>query len=490
MTLFLVKVISNVALALVSMLVGVIATAAIMRRRSRVASTSSPPPAETPDSERTSRAIDAIRQLAQDVAADVGDHNVAIQGWSKQLDESRSSGESQAHEIDRLIAGMLEANQRLHKRLEDAERKIATQADEIRAQQSDARTDVLTSLPNRRAFDAEMAALVGRAAESCAPYSLIIFDIDHFKHFNDAHGHLAGDEVLRTVARTLTSEIRSPNMAARYGGEEFAIILPGTSLAAAQQAAERVRTAIERTTVVYDGKLLSVTASLGLAGLSSKDQQSTFIRRADEAVYAAKEAGRNCCFWHDGQAAQRVTQTRRPSVVSGASKCSKAAQVSSAAICASSLPNEAQFIAAITSYNEERRPSGQPLALLYLQIFEFPLLSDSTLESSRAVLCDHVASSICGIFRDHDAIGRLGEGGFIVALPGSSESAARIIAQRIRAAIASQPFSTEDGVIHLQVIMGVAALTGNGLIEESINAAREIAQGERECASNLVSAGS
>lgn len=489
MTLFLVKVLSNVTLALVSMLVGVVATATVMRRRHRATVASNSPPSVTQDSERTSRAIDAIRQLAQDIATDVGDHNVSIKSWSKQLDESREAGESQVDEIDRLIAGMLEANHKLHKRLEDAERKIANQADEIRVQQSDARTDVLTGLPNRRAFDAEMAALVVRAGELHDRCSLVIFDIDHFKRFNDAHGHLAGDEVLRTVARTLKREVRSPSVAVRYGGEEFAIILPGTSLAAAQQAAERVRVAIERTTVLYDGKLLSVTASLGLAELSPEDQQSSFIRRADEAVYAAKEAGRNCCYWHDGQGPQRIAQKGPANAASGTSKCAKPTQTHSATMCAHDLPNEMKFSASIAASFRERRPGNQSLALLYLELHEFPLLLDSTVESSRIVVCDHMASIICDTFRDQDAIGRLEDGQFIVALPGSSESAARIIGQRVKTAIASQQFFSDEGVVHLQTTVGVAACPESVQINEAIRAARSAAQSDLDRQRPLAPAG-
>ena len=247
------------------------------------------------------------------------------------------------------MTNMLAANRQLSARLDDAERKIACQADEIRTQQADARTDALTSLPNRRAFDANLAEALSQSAKTNAHCSLIIFDIDHFKKFNDAHGHLAGDEVLRSVARTLASQIRSPNSAARYGGEEFAVILPATIAPQAQTVSERVRLAIENTAVMHDGKMLSVTASLGIATATVGDRQRDLIRRADEAVYAAKAAGRNRSYRNNGRETLPVTTTTRASAVGPAAKRGKLPSIlGDIFVQAAGLPNRNQFIESLS----------------------------------------------------------------------------------------------------------------------------------------------
>ena len=131
-------------------------------------------------------------------------------------------------------------------------------------------TDGLTGLYNRRYLDGHMSALVQRAASRQRPLSICMIDIDRFKAINDAHGHEAGDEVLRELARRMRETVRGADLACRYGGEEFAVIMPDTDPALAAHVAERLRMAIEmRAFVLFGGRLtLNVTASFGLASLS------------------------------------------------------------------------------------------------------------------------------------------------------------------------------------------------------------------------------
>ena len=131
-------------------------------------------------------------------------------------------------------------------------------------------------------------------------------DVDHFKKFNDAHGHQAGDEVLRGVAKLLRRKMREMDMVARYGGEEFAIVLPGTNLDDACKAALRACEGIEKSRFRHDEKELQVTASFGVAQVQGNEDGVQLIARADKALYAAKEGGRNCVFWHDGEAVHQV----------------------------------------------------------------------------------------------------------------------------------------------------------------------------------------
>ena len=120
-----------------------------------------------------------------------------------------------------------------------------------------------------------------------------MIDIDHFKDFNDTHGHQKGDEILKETARIISDNIRLNDIAARYGGEEIAVILPEASLSSAFFTAEKLRAAIETGIRLRTG--LQVTASLGVAAFSdSENAVSDLISRADSALYKAKDAGRNC----------------------------------------------------------------------------------------------------------------------------------------------------------------------------------------------------
>ncbi len=152
-----------------------------------------------------------------------------------------------------------------------------------------ATTDGLTGLKNHRAFQERLAEEVSRSARYGTPLSLILLDVDRFKHYNDAHGHPAGDAVLMAVASILQQSARETDLVARYGGEEFVLILPQTDLDGASAFAERLRVSVEG----HSWPVRAVTASFGVASLRLEDCGSDVIARADEALYRSKAAGRN-----------------------------------------------------------------------------------------------------------------------------------------------------------------------------------------------------
>jgi diguanylate cyclase (GGDEF)-like protein len=157
-----------------------------------------------------------------------------------------------------------------------------------------ATTDGLTSLINRRHFDALAHAEWVRFQRYGRPLSLMLLDIDKFKTVNDRFGHDAGDLVLKAVAETCKANKRQTDVVARFGGEEFVLLLPETDEAAAEVAAERLRKAIQEQTHALPGANLEVTASIGIAGASLG--MATFevmLKRADQALYDAKSTGRN-----------------------------------------------------------------------------------------------------------------------------------------------------------------------------------------------------
>ncbi len=167
-----------------------------------------------------------------------------------------------------------------------------------------ARTDELTGVHRRRHFFALAIHALRVAQRYRQPLSLVMFDIDHFKHVNDRFGHPAGDAVLQEVAARVTRHLRASDVFARYGGEEFAILMPDTDVGQAQQLAERIRTAIEAAPMAVDHAVVSVTISLGVAGRGEGDGGlRDLIRHADAALYAAKAAGRNRISVHDAHRA-------------------------------------------------------------------------------------------------------------------------------------------------------------------------------------------
>lgn len=161
--------------------------------------------------------------------------------------------------------------------------------------QRHAALDALTGLNNRRWLDEMVPRQLRRSRFQKQPLSLVMLDVDHFKRFNDEHGHQAGDFVLFAVAQVLRSRLRPTDLVGRYGGEEFTILLPGTDRAGALVAAERVRRALAETELeLPDGrKLPQVTVSLGVAEATADIETPELFERADRALYRAKAAGRN-----------------------------------------------------------------------------------------------------------------------------------------------------------------------------------------------------
>jgi diguanylate cyclase len=150
--------------------------------------------------------------------------------------------------------------------------------------------DPLTGAGNRRGLDAKLQDVVNLHGRSGAPASLVLLDLDHFKQVNDAHGHAAGDRILKSVTDIINLRIRVTDSLYRIGGEEFVVVLEGADVDHAAHLAEQLRTLVDANELVSDP---SVTISLGVAELKSNESPNDWLHRADEALYQAKEAGRN-----------------------------------------------------------------------------------------------------------------------------------------------------------------------------------------------------
>lgn len=154
-------------------------------------------------------------------------------------------------------------------------------------------TDPLTKTSNRTAFADSLEREVKLSHRNARHLSIIFFDIDHFKEVNDLYGHECGDIALASAANCIKEAVRGSDMVFRYGGEEFVILLSDTDLEGATAMAERIRANIANHTIAYGMKILKLTASLGVSTLRGNDSSEQFIKRADDAMYSAKQNGRN-----------------------------------------------------------------------------------------------------------------------------------------------------------------------------------------------------
>ncbi len=243
-------------------------------------------------------AVNRVLEMVNQAGGDASRYGASLAGLSSDLRVTRAAGQVRSI-IQRIVSEtsrMQEQAQQLEKRLQSSSREITILRQDLEVSRRDAMTDSLTGIANRKYFEARLRELARRAMEENEPLCLLIADIDHFKNFNDTHGHQRGDEVLKLVARGLTDNIKGRDLAARYGGEEFVIILPRTKLVNAVTVADHIRKNVANKRIVKKstGETLGkITLSIGVAQYRPGEVLSQLIRRADEALYTAKCKGRD-----------------------------------------------------------------------------------------------------------------------------------------------------------------------------------------------------
>jgi diguanylate cyclase len=242
--------------------------------------------------------IDDVMTLIEDALGMSASYDDCLSGATDKLPVARNSDQVKAI-VETLMQSthdMRETNKALQDRLSLSKSEISDLQQSLEAIRAESLTDPLTGLGNRKYFDRSIVVAVQNALASGEPLSLLMFDIDHFKSFNDSYGHLTGDQVLRLVGLSLKQTIKGQDITARYGGEEFAVVLPDTALRQALTVADHIRRAVmaKELKKKSTGEILGrVTISVGVSMLKPGDDTDSLIERADACLYAAKRNGRN-----------------------------------------------------------------------------------------------------------------------------------------------------------------------------------------------------
>ncbi|MBO6692249.1 diguanylate cyclase [Parvibaculum sp.] len=242
-----------------------------------------------------------LDQILKIIEESVG-NSTALGTTVREASEGLTS-QSSASDVRKAVEAIVNASRKMEQRSTELEEHLQATKKELNELQqnlekahTEARTDGLTGVNNRKAFDEALARELDKAGKSGEPLCLAIGDIDHFKKFNDTFGHRTGDQVLRLVASCLKSGALAGHFVARYGGEEFAVIMPATELASAEAVANGVRETVQARELVKrsTGESLGrVTMSMGIAQFKPGDTAASLIERADACLYEAKRAGRN-----------------------------------------------------------------------------------------------------------------------------------------------------------------------------------------------------
>lgn len=249
-------------------------------------------------SARLSSEVDKILRLVDSATYNSSELGEKVRSVCDRLSTSPSPDD-----VFTAMEAIVTATQHMEVRSQELEGKLQTTKAELtdlrenfEVVKLEARTDGLTGIANRKAFDEILQREIHQTTEDGTPLSLLMCDIDHFKQFNDKWGHRVGDQVLRLSALCIRSNIKGRDTAARYGGEEFAVILPETGLKGSTVLGEQIRQAVQARELVKKttGENLGrITMSIGLAEFRPGETATDLIERADACLYAAKETGRN-----------------------------------------------------------------------------------------------------------------------------------------------------------------------------------------------------
>jgi diguanylate cyclase len=242
--------------------------------------------------------IDDVMALIGDALGMSASYDANLVGANQRLSVAEKPDQVKAiiESLLKCTREMRDTNKALEDRLSLSRNEISNLQQSLEAIRAESLTDPLTGLGNRKYFDRSIDSAVQNALATGEPLSLLMFDIDHFKSFNDSYGHLTGDQVLRLVGMSLRQTIKGQDITARYGGEEFAVVLPNTALRQALTVADHIRRAVmsKELKKKSTGEILGrVTISVGVSMLKPDDDTDSLIERADACLYAAKRSGRN-----------------------------------------------------------------------------------------------------------------------------------------------------------------------------------------------------
>ena len=234
---------------------------------------------------------------ADKIATNVEHHNTEIQENVQEVGRLDVTGEMEAikHSLLQRMSALLTSNMRLQEDLICTRYRLEEQAQEVDTARQEARRDELTSVSNRRAFNEKLHLLLDDWRQQKLPFVLVLADLDQFKRVNDAHGHQAGDRVLKAAGSGLKQLAREGDFVGRYGGDEFAILMPRTRHDVGLEIAEGIRCGIANHSfcVAVRGGEVSISLSMGVAVPREGDTDESILQRADQAMYRAKRTGRN-----------------------------------------------------------------------------------------------------------------------------------------------------------------------------------------------------
>jgi diguanylate cyclase (GGDEF)-like protein len=393
-----------------------------------------------------------LAEITSTITTEVNHHSGNLQSVN---DELRAIEHGDVSAVAAAVCKLLVMNQQTQQRLAQAELRLQAQQRQLNDVAVASKTDALTGLLNRRGLDEELQRLVTEFRVQGRPATIMLLDVDHFKRFNDTHGHLAGDQALKRLADVLLAHARGSDAVARFGGEEFAVVFSGAKSAAVVARAEKMRSAISQTDVLIDGRALRITASMGLTEILENDDPEKLIKRADEAMYAAKLDGRDSAYWHLGDRLQRLGPDA-PELAPALSSDAPPARAEAVALAAEQFA-DATFVTQLARRVAEWKRGGTTFSVSLARISMAPGEPELSSESRQTVM-RIVYQLARAVLRDMDLLTRWQDDGLAILLPGSLVTDGAGVAGRLRTAIERHEMPVAAGRVKLSIVAGVAEI--------------------------------
>jgi diguanylate cyclase (GGDEF)-like protein len=421
----------------------------------------------------------SLETLATELAGNVAGHGERLQQIDGQLADD---DERDLDSIRTAVGQILDAAAELAIQTDSTEMRIGQHAEAVHMQAVLSHTDLLTSLPNRRAFEAELEQCARRSRNKGAYSTVVLVDLDQFARVNAQYGHQGGDVILRQAAGVIKQLVNSKDLVARFTGDTYAILLHQTTLHDALPIVERIRTALEQSQFSHGSLPLRLTVSVGVAQLQPEERAADVTRRAREALLSAIQADGNCCFRHDGEASYPVSNAfKAPETIGGESTPSLLSMFrrSISGIDAEDpidanekvgerprLTGRSLFVANLQRRLAEWKRGGPAVSVIVLRVDQREDLITQFGSHAQSFLHRVVGRLLQAVTRDMDERCEFEDGLFAVLLPSADEVNALAVAERLRAQIRQCKVRMSDALWDLTASIGVAHCSvGESVVE-------------------------
>ncbi|MEX0641929.1 MAG: diguanylate cyclase [Pirellulales bacterium] len=411
----------------------------------------------------------SLETLAAELGGQIKGHGQRLQKISGELE---SCSDPTASGLSNAVTQILDATDDVQKQIAAAEQQISVQADSVQMQAILTHTDLLTSLPNRKALEAELARAAAQTGRT--PLATLLFvDLDGFSLINREYGHQGGDVILRQAAGIFKKLARGKDLVARLRGDTFALLLNQTTLHDALPFAERVRKELGDAQFSHGTHPLKVTASIGIAQLRPEEMRGAVTDRVSQALQAAKQAGGNLCFRHDGENCHPVSSAFQAKGRRAAEESLSLAALwrdssgeesqrepensaSAAATGDPELSGRSLFASNLSRRLSEWKRGGASVSVAVLRVDQIDELVGRFGEKGRAFLRQVLGRLMEATTRDMDERSEFEDGLFAMLLPGADEANALAVADRLCAQVRQCKVRMGSDLWDLTASIGVA----------------------------------